>query len=213
MKSKGYFICGTDTNVGKTFISALLVKALDADYWKPIQCGDLENSDTMTVRKFVGPNFGGILHREKYALKLPQSPHLAARSEHIKIHLDDFILPQSESLILVEGAGGCLAPINEEETILDLVEHLNLPLILVTRFYLGAYNHTLMSLESIQRRDLRIEGLILNDGDNPDFRDYITRKTKLDFLGIVPKLSLDNSVEMAHLVKTLRDENYERLVR
>jgi len=187
MNSPAIFISGTDTNVGKTIASAFLVKLLGADYWKPIQCGDLDKSDSMTVSKLLGEDYKGVLHPERYALRTPQSPHLCAKEEGLEIQLSDFTLPKSSRLLIVEGAGGSLVPLNNEDTVIDLAAHLGLPVILVTRFYLGAYNHTLLSIEAIQRRGIPILGLILNQGDNREFREYISRKTKLEFLAIIPK--------------------------
>jgi len=189
----GIFLSGIDTNIGKTVVSSLLVKLFNTDYWKPIQCGDLDNSDSMVLRKLIGKDYTGTLHPERYALHLPQSAHIAAKEANVNIKLQDFELPQSDKPIVVEGAGGCLVPINEENTVIDLAKHLGLPVVLVVRFYLGAYNHTLLSIEALQKRGIEIQGLILNEGDNPEFREFISRKTHLKFLGVVPKLkSLDS---------------------
>lgn len=183
---RGIFITGTDTNIGKTYVSAHLVKAWNADYWKPVQCGDLDRSDAMTVRDLLGGDYKGTIHPERYRFQAPKSPHIASAMEGVRIQLEDFVLPQSEKTILVEGAGGCLAPLNEEHAVIDLAVHLNLPVVLVTQSYLGAYNHTLSSIEVIRSRGLQIHGLVLNKGDDPEFREFVSRKTRLEFLTVIP---------------------------
>lgn len=207
------FISGTDTNIGKTVASALLVKILDADYWKPIQCGDLDKSDRSSVKTLLGPSYTGTLHPERYALSLPQSPHIAARAENVHIKRTDFVLPKSTRPIVVEGAGGCLAPLNDEDAVIDLAAHLGLAVVLVTRYYLGAYNHTLLSIEAVQRRGIKILGLILNGEDNPGFRDFISRKTNLEFLGILAQMAQCDSSSIETLAHTWREKTHDRIVR
>ncbi len=202
------FLTGTDTNVGKTVVSSLLVKIFNSDYWKPIQCGDLENSDTWTIQNLLGENYKGHMYPERYKFKAPLSPHLAAEKEAVSIQLNDFELPQNGNRsLIVEGAGGCLAPLNETHGIIDLAKHLDLEVILVTKFYLGAYNHTLLSLEALERRGITIKGLFLNEGDNKDFRDFISRKCKVEFLGIIPKLASWNSDTLETMANQWREHN------
>jgi dethiobiotin synthetase len=177
MINQNFFITGTDTDVGKTISCAILVEALKADYWKPIQCGTLDNSDTHRVQELT-TNQISTFHQERFRLKAPKSPHLAAKLENKKISLDDFELPQSKHPIVVEGAGGVLVPINDQDYIIDLAKKLNLKTILVTKSYLGSYNHTLCAIEALQKRNLPIWGLIFNGKSEEGFEDFIMDKAR-----------------------------------
>lgn len=177
MIKENFFITGTDTDVGKTVFSAILVEALYADYWKPIQCGSLEDSDTMNVKKLVS-NSKSHFHKEGLCLKAPRSPHFAAELEAKTIDLKSFSLPLTECPIVVEGAGGVLVPINDENYVIDLAKDLNLKTILVTKSYLGSYNHTLCAIEALESRGLPIWGIIFNGESEEGFEDFICRKAK-----------------------------------
>ena len=124
-----FFITGIGTDVGKTIASAILVKALGADYWKPVQCGDLDNSDSMKVQRLTGC----AVHQEAYRLRLPMSPHAAAEAEGVEISLDRFQIPDTAKPLIVEGAGGLLVPLNGRQTVLDLILHLNIPVIALSQ--------------------------------------------------------------------------------
>lgn len=173
--------------MGKTISAACIAKSLKADYWKPIQVG-LEHRDTDIVSRLLGPSHPGRFHKERYALKLPASPHLAAEAEGIHLRTSDFELPLTGNHLIVEGAGGCLVPLNEEEDILDLAKHLDLEVILVVNPYLGAYNHTLLSMNAIRERGLTFRGFIISGGEDQNFADFIVRKTKEPFLGCIPEI-------------------------
>jgi dethiobiotin synthetase len=163
-----YFVTGIHTDAGKTVASAFLQLALDADYWKPIQAGDLDFGDTERVKAWTGSP-AERFHPVRHELRTPASPHYAARLDEVTIKLSDFELPQTNSRnLIVEGAGGLLVPINERETVADLIAHLGLPVILVSRHYLGSINHTLLSLDYLQRRGIPIAGLIYSGGDSPE---------------------------------------------
>lgn len=189
MTHKQVFVTGVDTGVGKTLAAAVLAKAWQADYWKPIQCGSIEKSDSKIIEELLGQGHRGQIYPERYVLRLPQSPHLAAQAENLTLKLSDWTLPKTTNPLIVEGAGGCLVPLNQEDSMLDLARALDLPVILVTRFYLGCFNHTLLSIEAIQRRGLVIAGIILNGGAAPDFQEFIERKTGVTFIGVIPQLS------------------------
>lgn len=163
-----YFITGIHTDAGKTVVAAALRLALDADYWKPIQAGDLDFGDTERVRAWSG-GAPERYHRPRHALRTPASPHYAARLDGVKISLDDFALPDTGGRpLVVEGAGGLLVPINDRETVLDLMLHLGLPVILASRHYLGSINHTLLSIELLRSRGLELAGLVYSGGDSPE---------------------------------------------
>jgi len=186
-KSKKYFISGIDTNIGKTIVSSILTEALQADYWKPIQAGDLENSDTDKVRSLVS-NQKSRFHSNSYALKTAASPHYAAKMDEIRIDLKEITLPKTENHLIIEGAGGLLVPLNANELIIDLIQLLDVELILVVKSYLGSINHTLLSVEAAKRRLIPIKGIIFNGESNAASEEYILNYTQLPFLGRVRTL-------------------------
>jgi dethiobiotin synthetase len=186
-KSKKYFISGIDTNIGKTIVSSILTEALQADYWKPIQAGDLENSDTDKVRSLVS-NQKSRFHSNSYALKTAASPHYAAKMDEIRIDLKEITLPKTENHLIIEGAGGLLVPLNANELIIDLIQLLDVELILVVKSYLGSINHTLLSVEAAKRRLIPIKGIIFNGESNAASEEYILNFTQLPFLGRVRTL-------------------------
>jgi dethiobiotin synthase len=161
------FVTGTDTDVGKTIICALLCRALQAGYWKPIQSGTLDSSDTMLVNRltdFPASHF----YPETYRLTEPLSPHASAALDNVHIELGAFSLPSySQSTLIVEGAGGVMVPINEQHFVADIITHLNLPTLVVARSALGTINHTLLTLQALRARGVHVLGVILNGPANP----------------------------------------------
>lgn len=191
---KKYFVTGIGTDVGKTIISAILVEALKADYFKPIQCGDLHDSDTLKVRSFVS-NSTSIFHPESYALKEPASPHYSAELENVTIDLSKIRLPETQNNLIVEGAGGLMVPINQKELIIDLIQELDIEVILVSRNYLGSINHTLLSIEALKKRGIKLKGIIFNDTPNAPTEDIILKYTGVQFLGRVqPEKNWDKAL-------------------
>ena len=179
-----YIIAGIGTEIGKTFISSILTETLQADYWKPIQSGALDFTDTDTVRSLIS-NSKTIFHSETYRLNEPMSPHAAAAIDGIEIELSKFQLPQTENHLIVELAGGIMVPLNDRETNLDLIKNLNLPLILISKNYLGSINHTLLSVEILKMKNIEVKGLIFNGEQNKYSEDFILNYTKLECLGRV----------------------------
>jgi dethiobiotin synthetase len=180
------FVTGTDTGIGKTLISALLVVGLGAEYWKPIQCG----LDEMPDREWVIQKTGipaSRAHPEVYRLKHPLSPHAAASLEGITIEMESIRLPSSKSLV-VEGAGGIMVPLNDRHFMLDLMKRLALPVLLVTSSRLGTINHTLLSLEQLRRHDLEIVGVVINGPRNAANREAIRTYGKVHILAEVEPL-------------------------
>lgn len=166
MKSKKIFVAGTDTGVGKTLVAAILMAGMGSGfYWKPIQSGTRQGTDTRAVREMTGLCPERFLP-ETYRLKHPLSPHAAARREGVQIHLNDFRLPAHNDRLVVEGAGGIMVPINESHLMLDIIKKLALPVILVARSTLGTINHTLLSLDALNRRGLEIIGVVMNGPKN-----------------------------------------------
>ena len=180
IKSKSIFITGIDTGIGKTVASAIIREALKADYWKPIQCGDLDQSDTLKVKSLASTQ--GQFFKERFSLKNPLSPHQAAAKEGLSISLSDFSLPQTNNWLVIEGAGGVLVPLNDKNTILDLIKKLKTPAIVVTKNYLGSLNHTLLTIAALRSRDIPIAGLIFNGEKNPELENFLCKKTGLPHL-------------------------------
>src|SRR4051812_24407900 len=134
--SKHYFVTGIGTGIGKTLVSAVLTEKLKADYWKPIQSGDLENSDTLKVKALVS-NSITIFHPETYCLTQPFSPHKSANLDGIEIDPARFVIPPTNNTLIIEGAGGLMVPLNDNFLIIDLIKKLNAEVILVSQNYLG----------------------------------------------------------------------------
>jgi len=175
------FVTGIGTEVGKTVCSAVLTKYLKADYWKPVQSGDLDFSDTMKIQKWTGENT--VCHPETYRLKLAASPHQSAKEEGIEIDLNNFKIPETTNHLIIEGAGGLMVPLNDNEFIMDLIEKLKVPAALVVKNYLGCINHTLLSMMALQQKKINLEYLILNGSFPPDTERIIVKnihqKTKI----------------------------------
>lgn len=175
------FVTGIGTEIGKTVCSAILTQHFKADYWKPIQSGDLHNTDSMKIQDWVGGEV--VCHPETYRLKLAASPHQSAAEEGKQIRVDDFQLPETSNSLIVEGAGGLMVPVSDDELMIDLIEKLRLPVALVVRNYLGCINHTLLSIMVLKERGLLLEYLILNGQFPPDTEriivNYTNKKTKI----------------------------------
>jgi dethiobiotin synthetase len=179
-----YIVAGIGTEIGKTFISSILAEALQADYWKPVQSGALDFTDSDTVKSLIS-NTKTDFHPEAYRLTEPMSPHAAAAIDGVEITLDNFVLPQTENNLIVELAGGLMVPLNDQKTNLDLIKKLGLPVILVSRNYLGSINHTLLSVEILKQQKIEIKGLIFNGLPNKSSEDFILNYTGLECLGRV----------------------------
>lgn len=190
---KHIFITGTDTGVGKTITSAWLCTHWQADYWKPIQSGLSEQTDSQWVHALAQ----ATTHPEQHRLQAPLSPHLAADLEGIKIQLHDFQIPAHNGKLVIEGAGGCLVPINWRHTMIDLMQHLNTCALLVARSGLGTINHTTLSLQALKAAQIPVLGVIMVGKPNPHNREAI------EHFGEVPVLA-----ELPH-VHTLTPESLQ----
>lgn len=201
-----FFVTGIDTEVGKTVIAAMLTEGLEADYWKPIQAGDLQHTDTDKVKAWVS-NSKTQFWKEAYAFKTPASPHYSAALENVEISLEKIQLPASSNHLIVEGAGGLMVPLNDQFLIIDLIKKLNLPVVLVSKNYLGSINHTLLSIEMLQASKVSIKGIVFNGEAVPATENYILKYTGIDCLGKIPELKqITPSLIHAHgrtLVKNL----------
>lgn len=178
-----YIITGIGTEVGKTVVSAIVSEALRANYWKPVQAGDLDFSDSMKVDAWT--DNVNILE-ERYRLKTPMSPHAAADIDGISIASHDFQVPDVNPLV-IEGAGGLMVPLNQTGlTYLDVFQKWNLPVILVSRHYLGSINHTLMSVDALKQRGIEIKGIIFVGDEHPTTESIILKSTGLPMIIRIP---------------------------
>ncbi|OWP62737.1 dethiobiotin synthase [Hymenobacter amundsenii] len=166
------FITGIGTDVGKTFAAAVLTEALQADYWKPVQAGLTPTTDAGTVRGLV-QNPISRFWPERHRLALPASPHAAAAAEGLTLQPTDFELPATKNHLVVEGAGGLLVPLAPGFLVADLVQQLGLAVVVVSRHYLGSINHTLLTLEALQARQIPVRGLLFNGEPTPATEEAI----------------------------------------
>lgn len=185
--SKTYFITGIGTGIGKTIVSAILTEKLQADYWKPIQSGDLDHSDSLSIAALIS-NKKTTIHPEQFKLTQPLSPHLSARIDGIQISAAAIKAPVTGNNLVIEGAGGLMVPINEQELILDLIKSLNAKVIVVSQNYLGSINHTLLTLEVLKLNKVEVEGLIFNGPANEESERYISTYSGIPILGRIPQL-------------------------
>lgn len=177
---KKYFITGISTEVGKTIASAIITEALEADYWKPIQSGDLDFSDTDKVKALVS-NTKSTFHANSYALKTPMSPHASAEMDGVEIEVDKIKEPKTQNHLVIEGAGGLLVPVNKEETILDLIQ-LDYKVIVVSRHYLGSINHTLLTVNLLKEKGFNVS-IVFSGDQHPTTESIIASKTQVPVIG------------------------------
>jgi dethiobiotin synthetase len=174
-----YFITAIGTDSGKTLVSAIFCEALHADYWKPVQAGIPRDTDV--VRKLIR-NRQTVLHPEQYLLKTAASPHAAAKVDQISIERAAFNLPQTVNTLIIEGAGGCLVPLNDEDLVIDIIPSLKAEVVVVSNHYLGSINHTLLTLEALKKRNLPVKGLVFNGDPNQESEQIILHRSKLKCL-------------------------------
>jgi dethiobiotin synthetase len=181
-----FFVTGIGTGIGKTIVSAVLTEKLKADYWKPVQSGDLDNSDTLKVKSLVS-NKLSVFHPETYRLTQPYSPHKSAAIDGIGIKKEKFIAPKTENSLIIEGAGGLMVPLNDSFLMIDLIKQLNASVILVSQNYLGSINHTLLSAAILKQYDIHIAGIIFNGKTDADSEKYILQYTGIKLIGRLPE--------------------------
>jgi len=186
MPDRTLFITGIGTGIGKTIVSAVLTEKLKSDYWKPIQSGDLDDSDTLKVKGLVS-NTASVFHTEAYRLTQPYSPHKSAAIDGITIDLNKIIAPKTNNNLLIEGAGGLMVPLNDEYLMIDLIKKLDVEVLLVSQNYLGSINHTLLSVAMIKQYDIKIAGIIFNGKTDENSESYILNYTGLKLLGHLPE--------------------------
>ncbi len=182
---KGLIVCGTDTDVGKTIISSLLVQGLNAQYWKPIQSGLIDGSDTKYVQQLLGLKDENFID-EIYKFKAPVSPHWAAEKEGTVIDVSKINIPIIKKPLVIETAGGLLVPINRQKLQIDMIKDWALPIVLVARSGLGTLNHTLLSIEALKTRGIPLKGIILNGSLHKDNPQTIEEFSGIPILAQIP---------------------------
>ena len=175
------FVTGIGTDVGKTIASSIITESLQADYWKPIQAGDLDNSDSHKIERYIS-NDKTVIHSNSYKLNTPASPHLAAEIDGITIDLAKIVAPETENHLVIEGAGGLFVPLNNQDTIVDLIAA-DYKVVVVSRHYLGSINHTLLTIEALQNRKINIAGIIFSGEKNQATESIILSKTGINCIG------------------------------
>jgi len=170
-------IAGIGTGVGKTVVAAIVTEALEADYWKPVQAGNLDYTDTDFVKDHIS-NTRSFFHPETYRLIQPMSPHVAVKTDGVEIELNKLSLPETSNRLIIELAGGLMVPLNKRQLNIDLLEQWNLPVILVSQNYLGSINHTLLSVEILRSCEIHLHGIIFN-GEGQE----ATEKFIIDYTG------------------------------
>jgi dethiobiotin synthetase len=194
--SHRYFISGIGTGIGKTFVSAVLAEALQADYWKPIQCGMDGGTDSEKVASLIS-NPNTKIHEESYVFKMPASPHIAANAENVKIMMESVVLPETTNNILIEGAGGLMVPVDEGSYVVDLAAQFETEIILVCSSYLGCINHSLLSIDYLLKNDFQVKGLVLNGNFDKGVKTAIMSYAELPIIAELPQIS-DISKEAVH---------------
>ncbi len=174
------FVTGIGTDVGKTIVSAILTETLEADYWKPVQAGELETGDSHTVTNLIS-NTKTTIHPNAYALNTPMSPHAAAKIDGVSVDLQKIVTPETSNNLVIEGAGGLLVPLNDKQTILDLI-HPDYKVIVVSRHYLGSINHTLMTIELLQQKGFDVS-VVFNGDEHLSTENIIKEMTGVKVLG------------------------------
>jgi dethiobiotin synthetase len=203
---KNVVIAGIGTGVGKTFISSIVVEALEADYWKPVQSGSLEFTDTDVVKSLVSNNTS-VYHSEGYRLTKPMSPHAAAKIDGVSIELNKLSLPNTENNLVIEIAGGIMVPLNDMQLNIDLIEQWETPVILVSQNYLGSINHTILSIDALRSRAINVLGIIFNGERNAATEEFILGYTGLRCIGKIKAEPVINK----EVVKRYADELRENL--
>ncbi len=183
---KPLFVTGIGTWIGKTIVSAMLVEKLKADYWKPVQSGDLDDSDSLKVKSLISNN-QTIIHPEAYRLTQPFSPHKSADIDGIEIDPNKFVLPQTDNTLIIEGAGGLMVPLCKGFLMIDLIKKLGAEVVLVSQHYLGSINHTLLSAYALMEYGIPLKGIIFNSADDIYSREFILEHTSIKLLGQIPQ--------------------------
>jgi dethiobiotin synthetase len=202
MNKKRFVVAGIGTGIGKTIVSAVLTEALQADYWKPVQSGSLEHTDTDEVRALIS-NDRSFLHPEAYRLTQPLSPHAAAERDEVEIETSNLTLPSTSNHLIIELAGGLMVPLNHSALNIDLLSLWRLPVILVSQNYLGSINHTLLSVELLRNRNIPFAGFIFNGESTPASEEFILQYTGINCIARIPRLNQINQTTIRSLARQI----------
>jgi dethiobiotin synthetase len=202
LKAKKFFITGIGTNVGKTIVSAILTEYFKADYFKPIQSGNTD-SDATQIEKLISNDVSKI-HDSIYSFEQTVSPHYASLLNNTVIDISKIQLPNTNNHLIVEGAGGLMVPLNENTLIIDLIKYLQLPVIVVSQNYLGAINHTLMTIELLKMRNIEIAGIVYNGNGFEENAKYINYYCAINQIAHIPQLNIIDKNTISELCKTLQ---------
>ena len=197
-------ITGTDTSVGKTVFSAMLMLALEASYWKPVQSGVQGGVDTKEVQRLTGLPEERFFP-ESYVLSEPLSPHRAAEIDGVEIDIDALEIPECDGPLLIEGAGGLNVPLTRSTLLIDVFALWKLPVILCARTGLGTINHTLLSIEALKKRDIKLHGIAFIGDENEDNMRTIAEFSGAKVLGRMPWLDVPN----AKTLSAAFDKNFD----
>jgi dethiobiotin synthetase len=200
-----FFITGIGTNVGKTVVSAIITEALTADYWKPVQAGFEEGTDALTVKSLIS-NTVSQFHKEVYKLAMPASPHIAAKAENVTINLSKIVaaLPATNNYLIIEGAGGLMVPLNEQDFILDLIKQLKAKVILVSQNYLGSINHSLLTAAVCKQHNIEVLGWVFND-TYLNYMQEIVTWTQYPLLAHIPKTTVVTKEFILHQAQIMKE--------
>jgi dethiobiotin synthetase len=198
---KRIFVSGISTDVGKTVTSAILTEALQADYWKPVQSGNYHGTDSESVRSLIC-NPKTKFHPEAYSLKHPMSPHAAAELEGIEIDIDKITLPETDNTLVIEGAGGLMVPINKKHFVIDLIKKFDAPVVLVIQNYLGSINHSLLSIDALRSRNVKLAGVVINGPRHEMSEEIILKYAGVKCIGrILPENEINKEVVCSYATK------------
>jgi dethiobiotin synthetase len=208
--TKSLFVTGTDTNVGKTLLSALLVAALDAIYWKPIQTGASEGTDRQTVIKLAEIAETQTIP-ESYCFEPPVSPHLAAEAKGVQIELARIQPPANLARpVVAEAAGGILVPINDSELMLDLARHFGFPVLIAARAALGTINHTLLTVRALRCAKIALHGVVMIGDRNRDNERSVEHFGAVPVVGTIPWLAALDRHALLSVFRNSFDQKYFR---
>jgi dethiobiotin synthetase len=198
-----YFVTAIGTDCGKTFFSAVLCEALKADYWKPVQAGLPRDAETV---KNLLSNSVSKIQPEAFLLNTPASPHAAAKLDGITIDLEKINIPGTKNNLVIEGAGGCLVPLNDHDFVISLAKKFDAEIILVSQLYLGSINHTLLSADYLERNKFNVRGIVFNGPSNPESENIILKHTGFSCLLRIkqePLVTKEVVVKYAELLKNM----------
>lgn len=203
-------IAGIHTGIGKTVASAVLAEVLHADYWKPVQAGSLDNTDSIIVKDLIHDGAKRV-HPEAILLTAPQSPHAAAKADNVEIDYTKFAWPHTDKLLLIETAGGILSPMNDYATMADFIQYFNLPTLLISNNYLGSINHTLLSIELMKNRGIKILGLVINGERNTSSEDFIEQYSTVPIIARIPFFETLNTETLRQYALEIRNSLLQKL--